>query len=402
MDESKSHKTLHQMAEKFRVPDKSFPSIYLPSTHVVFKLLGLPHNLPLMLETIENQYDLESNLTRSIKNKMVTTGVSMKHRDSYYNLVKQVIPDDFLFHECELTEVLNRSNTVGSNAGAWLNIIEGFCHSKGRFHDLDKPVIDFIKTRAHIDLVFLETSKNRQISSEDFITQTRWVCEFIRSNMNVPKETIDRYLHSVSKIQSPGDYSSFEHEDVLNILRFKISCEIDFFLAATAIYDSSIDRTFPELNLSQNYQKILLKYAKEDDIRTITESILCVMKDYYEPSLSWSGLASYLSCAEPKTTLNKWRKGKEVPSKYQFSRLIENLNLDSDLERFVIYQYFKASVMFDRLIEKWLKLTEKISLEFKPQNIIIDDNDRIELIKCIFLHVENYYDSFEIENHQPE
>jgi hypothetical protein len=402
MDEPKPYKTLHQKSENFRVPDESFPSLYLPSTHDVFKLLGLPHSLPLMLQAVENQYELESNLTRSIKNKMVTTGVSSKHRDTYYNFVKQVLPNGFLSKESELTDILHRSNNVASNAGAWLNTIEGYCHSKGRFQDLDQPLIDFIENRAYKDLRFLETSKKRQISLEDFITQTRWVCEFISLNTIVPKETIDKYSGSVSKRQTAEGYSSFEHEDVLNILRFNISCEIDFFFSATATYDSSINRTFPELNLNQNYQKVLLKYAQEDDIRTITESILCVMKDYYEPSLSWSSLASYLNCAEPKTMLNKWRKGKEIPSNYQFSRLIENVNLDSDLERFVIYQYFKASVMFDRLIAKWLKLTEKVSLEFKPLNIIINDDDRKGLIKRIFLQVENYYDSFEIENHQPK
>jgi hypothetical protein len=361
----------------------------------VLKLLGLPHNLPLVLKTIEEQYGIESNLTRSNKYKMVSSGISSKHRKSYLNLIKQVLPDDFEYSS-ELDNFVMRSHSVNSNAGIWLCSIGGYSYSDGPYQDLDQPVIDFIVDRALRDLEFLEKSKKRKISHEDVITQAEWLCDFINSNMLVSEETVGNYLNLVRKVDSSKDSTKIVIKDVHAILLFNISIEIDFYLSALVRYDTSIRRVFPKLNLEQTYQDILLKYVHVDEIRTVIESLLYSLKDCYEGELSWNDLADNINCSEPRNVLNKWRAGKETPSRQHIYTLIKNSSITSDEEKFVLDQYFKISILFDKLVKKWINMVNETSLKC---DVDIDDHNRKHLINSVFFQVKHYYESHSLESH---
>ena len=393
----------NQAREKFRVPDQSFSSFYLPSVNSIFKRLKLPHNLPLQLKAAEDYYDIDSKLTINLRNKMVYGGISYKHRETYLNFVQQIIrPKDF--DKNVMGELLSRSYGVKSNAGAWLAALEGF--SQTRALELSLPVIEFIRNRAEADLAFLESSKSNGIDKKDEHTQYKWMAAFASKNTLVDNGVIKTAVKTHSKITSPGDYSRFKKHDWLNILRFNLSFEADFYLSAIATYDLAIHSYFFGGSREANqpyFLEISQKYSKTKNIRNLFEALLDAIRwqntVQKNTPLAWNALAQCIETSDPHNLMNKWRSGKELPSSYKFSSFINKLDAhENEVEKFIVEQYMEISIALDTLLLEWTSTGEGLLDELEQLNIHITNIELEGLIKEVIARLEKHYVAVSCQN----
>jgi len=392
-----------QAPEKFRVPDKSFPSFYLPSIKSIFKRLKLPHNLPLQLKAAEDYYDINCKLTINLRNKMVRGGINYKHRETYLNFVRQIIgPKGFDTKVME--EIFSGSYGVGSNAGAWLVALEGYSQTKAL--KLSLPVMEFIRNRAESDLAFLESSKSNGIGKKDDHAQYEWMAAFVSKNTLVDNDVIKKAVETHSKTISPGDYSSFKKSDWLNVLRFNLSFEADFYLSAIAIYDLAIHSYyFGRLRKANQpyFLEISEKYSKIKIVRNLFEGLLDILRrqntSQANKPLAWNSLAQYIETSDPHNLMNKWRRGKELPSSYLFSSFIDKLDFPEDeVEKFIIKQYMQISIALDSLVSEWASTGKKILNELEQQSIQVNQEELDDLIREVINGLEKYYEAFSCQN----
>ena len=393
----------NQTREKFRVPDQSFSSFYLPSIKYIFRLLKLPHNLPLQLKAAEDYYNINTKLTINLRNKMVRGGISYKHRETYLNFVRQIIGSRD-FDENVMEELLSRSYGVGSNAGAWLAALE--CYSQTKCLELSLPVIEFIRNRAEVDLAFLESSKSNGIGKKDEHTQYKWMAAFVSKNTLVDNDVIKTAVKTHSKITSPGDYSRFKKRDWLNILRFNLSFEADFYLSAIATYDLAIHSYFFGGSREANqpyFLEISQKYSKTKNIRNLFEGLLDTIRwqntIQKNTPLAWNALAQCIETSDPHNLMNKWRSGKELPSSYKFSSFINKLDVPADeIEKFIVEQYMEISITLDTLLFEWTSTGKELLNELEQLNIHITNIELEGLIKEVIARLEKHYLAVSCQN----
>jgi len=391
-----------QKLEKFKVPDKSFASFYLPSCHSIFKRFKLPHNLPLMLSAAESWYGFDSKISRSDKYKMVGEGISPKHRASYLSACQQILGSRCIDKctEKKLVGVLRRSYMVESNAGAWLGALQGFSQSRGN-QELTSPLINFIRNRAEIDLAFLENSKAKGMSKKGNFVLFEWLGDFISQNTLVNNDVIKKAVEAHSKITSPTDYSRLGKVDFLNILRFNFSFEVDFYLSAIAIYDLWL-HSFYEGEKGVDdlfFLDVSMRYSKQNGVRNIFEGLLDALRwkniNQVNEPLSWHALAQHIDTLDPHNLMNKWRSGKELPSSSRFSSFINEVDFPKyEVGKFIAMEYMSISIAFDALISDWSSKGKSMVKELEQLHIQITEEELDDLIGEVVCGLSKYYEAF--------
>ncbi|MBB1323549.1 hypothetical protein [Shewanella sp. SR43-8] len=363
---------------KYVIASPSYKSTFLPSPSDVSELLGLPANIIKMIPLAEEHHGIPLNVGRSSRAEMTNNGVAKPTMSKLAGWMNKLpIPFKQLI-DLPLMLKTYRAMRVGSNAGLWYSVSNGFKLSS---HDSEFiTLFDFIDMRAEADYQMVKGIKHqiREKIIDKNDTNAIWQAQlgtWTRHSM-LPAEQLACLTNFFSNINDP----MFHVEaNAIAVKKAEYHLRFDFYLSAIASYEVGLllyaSRQMPEIEIKSNdgvFSSVISTYAVSNEECTCFGAMLMELRNIlarHDHDSGWRALASYIDIEESGNKedllndkqyrqIRDWRNRKNMPSDKRLRQFITNVANDlGDYEIESTLIYLRIANAIDTLVERLLEET---------------------------------------------